>query len=175
MQKLKEIKKSQAFTLIELLVVISIIGLLSTLSIVSLNGARAKARDAKRMSDLKMISDAVERYNIDNGEYPDSIYIARDIADCNQGNLIAATAVENGSGEVDYNIAYPICSNGTFSSYIEKIPTPPMRDEYYYYYWDGPSGAPCIASFDMETQYVALGCLGGNCIYTDNDLDICTH
>ncbi|MCF7795467.1 type II secretion system GspH family protein, partial [Patescibacteria group bacterium] len=37
----------KGFTLIELLVVISIIGLLSTISVVALNGARKKGRDAK--------------------------------------------------------------------------------------------------------------------------------
>jgi prepilin-type N-terminal cleavage/methylation domain-containing protein len=52
--------KRKGFTLIELLVVIAIIGLLSTLAVVSLNGARSKARDAKRLSDVKAISTAIE-------------------------------------------------------------------------------------------------------------------
>jgi len=53
-------KNKKGFTLIELLVVIAIIGLLSTLAVVSLNGARAKARDAKRVSDVKQISTLIE-------------------------------------------------------------------------------------------------------------------
>ena len=48
------------FTLIELLVVIAIIGLLSTMAVVSLNSARGKARDAKRVSDVKQISNLIE-------------------------------------------------------------------------------------------------------------------
>jgi prepilin-type N-terminal cleavage/methylation domain-containing protein len=46
----------KGFTLIELLVVIAIIGLLSTMAVISLNSARAKARDAKRLSDVKQLS-----------------------------------------------------------------------------------------------------------------------
>ncbi|MFH1171716.1 MAG: type II secretion system protein, partial [bacterium] len=46
-------KKQKGFTLVELLVVIAIIGLLSTIAFISLNRARAKARDAKRISDVR--------------------------------------------------------------------------------------------------------------------------
>lgn len=58
------------FTLIELLVVIAIIGLLSTLSVLALNTARAKARDAKRISDVKQIQTALEMYYNDVNDYP---------------------------------------------------------------------------------------------------------
>lgn len=65
--------KQKGFTLIELLVVISIIGLLSTLAIVSLNNARSKSRDAKRVSDIKQIQSALELYFNDANEYPASL------------------------------------------------------------------------------------------------------
>ena len=52
--------RRKGFTLIELLVLIAIIGLLSTLAVVSLNSARGKARDAQRVSDVKQISTALE-------------------------------------------------------------------------------------------------------------------
>ncbi|HPY08877.1 MAG: type II secretion system protein [Patescibacteria group bacterium] len=63
----------KGFTLIELLVVIAIIGLLSTLSILALNSARARARDAKRVADVKQIQTALELYYNDAGDYPASI------------------------------------------------------------------------------------------------------
>ena len=60
----------KGFTLIELLVVIAIIGLLSTLAVVALGNARVKARDAKRLSDLKQVQTALELYYTDNSAYP---------------------------------------------------------------------------------------------------------
>lgn len=62
--------KSKGFTLVELLVVIAIIGLLSTLAIVALGSARSKARDARRISDVKQIQTALELYFADQGVYP---------------------------------------------------------------------------------------------------------
>lgn len=65
-------KQQKGFTLIELLVVIAIIGLLSTLAVVSLNNARQKSRDAKRLSDIKQIQTALELYYNDANGYPGS-------------------------------------------------------------------------------------------------------
>jgi type II secretion system protein G len=66
--KVKGIKKG--FTLIELLVVIAIIGLLSSIVLASLNTARAKARDASRLEEIKQIKTALEFYYDQNGFYP---------------------------------------------------------------------------------------------------------
>ena len=63
-------KIQKGFTLIELLVVISIIGLLASGVLASLNSARMKARDAKRISDMKQIQLALEMYYADNNGYP---------------------------------------------------------------------------------------------------------
>lgn len=60
----------KGFTLIELLVVIAIIGLLSTLAVVALGSAREKARDSKRLSDLKQVQTALELFYTDQSAYP---------------------------------------------------------------------------------------------------------
>ena len=62
-------KSKKGFTLIELLVVIAIIGILSTTILVSLGGARSKARDAKRKSDIRQITLGMELDYSDDDRY----------------------------------------------------------------------------------------------------------
>ena len=64
------INNKKGFTIIELLVVIAIIGLLATLAVVSLRSAQVKARDTKRVADMKQIQTAVELYYSDEACYP---------------------------------------------------------------------------------------------------------
>jgi len=52
------------------LVVIAIIGLLSTLAVIAISSARTKARDSKRLSDVKQVQTALELYYTDNNKYP---------------------------------------------------------------------------------------------------------
>ena len=63
-------KSGVGFTLIELLVVIAIIGLLASVVLVSLNSARGKARETKRLADIKQLQTALELYYDANNAYP---------------------------------------------------------------------------------------------------------
>lgn len=91
------------FTLIELLVVIAIIGLLSTLSIIALNSARARSRDARRISDIKQIQTALEMYYNLADQYPGTI-----------SSSTATSAIAYTSG----------ASSTVFLSVWPKAPTP---------------------------------------------------
>src|SRR5580658_758360 len=98
-------KKQKGFTLIELLVVISIIGLLASIILVALDGARLKARDAKRISDITEIQTALELYYNDNGQYP---------------NICGASS----SGQ--YAPQWPTFQSA-LSSYLSKLPNDPLN------------------------------------------------
>ena len=65
-------KNKKGFTLIELLVVIAIIGILSSVVLASLNNARRKSRDARRVADIGQLRLALELYFDANIDYPAS-------------------------------------------------------------------------------------------------------
>lgn len=55
----------------ELLVVISVVAVVSTIATVSFNSIRSKQRDSQRMTDVRKIVVALERYKNTNGNLPD--------------------------------------------------------------------------------------------------------
>jgi uncharacterized protein (TIGR02145 family)/prepilin-type N-terminal cleavage/methylation domain-containing protein len=93
-------KSKKAFTLIELLVVIAIIGILATLAVISLSNARTKARDAKRVADVKQIQTALELYFNDNDRFPTA-------AEFNSGSITSQTD----NGAVTYMLNVPEAPN----------------------------------------------------------------
>lgn len=63
-------KAHSGFTLIELLTVISIIGLLASVILVNVGDARKKARDARRLADIRQTITALNLYYDQYGDYP---------------------------------------------------------------------------------------------------------
>ncbi len=137
-------KTNKGFTLIELLVVIAIIGLLASIVLVSLNSARKKARDTKRIADLRQIQMALEMYYDDNGNYP----VRHVHSDSNWGSL------EN-----------------DLSNYITPLPRDPTGSPYRYYYDGGESddypGYGLMARMEHSSNYHLVNNDGGH--YNGND------
>ncbi len=117
----------RGFTLIELLVVVAIIGMLSSVVLSSLNNARKKARDARRLADLKQLQAALELYYSDNVAYPEST---------SQANVSTALSALSPTYIADipddplggsYHYVYKTTSGGTFyclgSTYEGTAPT----------------------------------------------------
>ena len=128
-----------SFTLVELLVVIAIIGGLSALLVPNYMGARERARDAQRKSDLKQIQKALEMYKQDQNPpaYP--------------------TAIGNRFGVCDSQF-------GTTVVYMKKIPCDPLGPTPYYYNVDNNNLSYTLCACIENKADKEAG--GGNCSST---------
>lgn len=106
-------KKSKGFTLIELLVVIAIIGILATIVLVSLNTARQKARDTRRLGDLRQIALALELYYDD--ATPNSYPAAGGTGSCADAEWTSLSTALTGGG------------------YMSAVPDDPVGNTTYFY------------------------------------------
>lgn len=125
--------KNKGFTLIELLVVIAIIGILSSVVLASLNSARVKGRDAKRVSDLSQLKLALELYFDSNREYP-------------QVGGVATTVLDS--------VLTP--------NYIQTIPSDPLANGAYYYHASGTTNYILKATLEDGSHAVLAGDVDGS-------------
>lgn len=148
-------KKNKGFTLVELLVVISIIGILSTFAIVSLNSAREKARDALRKGDMAQLRTALNLYYDDNNMYP-----VCDLWDTGEPDFGADTDL----GASCYNIELTSAlASGTrpIMTLMPKDPRNPTNlnianggghDSYIYRYTSDPYGSEYVVVYQLESD-----------------------
>jgi type IV pilus assembly protein PilA len=142
----KKFKNKKGFTLIELLVVIAIIGLLSSISIYAVNIARMKARDSKRIYDIKQIQKALEIYYDNNSQYPSTGTSWQ--CSCTTGNCA--------SGGTWQGVLQPLVAEGL----LNELPIDPINEiigsEYFCYEYTPPtftSGWYCNGKRRTDYQY----------------------
>jgi prepilin-type N-terminal cleavage/methylation domain-containing protein len=140
--------KNKGFTLIELLVVIAIIAILSTVVMAGLNSARAKSRDAKRISDIKSMQKALDLYFDTCGGYPNIAAAGPDYAVIGAvGGLLTATFDGTCTG----------AAGETFGDFMATLPVNPLpggTDFQYCSTADGAAiaGASCNAALGESYQ-----------------------
>ena len=130
----------KGFTLIELLVVIAIIALLSTLSVVALNSARVKARDARRVSDIKQIRTALDMY-FDNTA-PNNAYPAAPTG----GGVLGSSTVSGCLISTGWVADGAPCTGTVF---MQKVPGDPLASGSYVYALGG-NGSTYTISYTLE-------------------------
>ncbi len=148
-------KKNVGFTLVELLVVLAIIAILATVVITTFSEARARSRDSRRVSDVRVLEEALAMYIDKYSGYP--------IADV----AVPGMAVNGSDG-----LSILLKNNNILLSVIaDPLSGQPVEGDtltYNYYYRTDSTGKNYMLTYCLETSSVLSqnqGC--GNIITRD--------
>lgn len=108
------------FTIIELLVVVAIIGLLASIISAAVTNARVKARDARRLTDVKQVKTGMDLYFANCSEYPPAVdFVANNQISCGSTPVLRVPA-DPLTPQYDY-IYTPVLINGRLSEYTVQF------------------------------------------------------
>src|ERR1700733_9200630 len=151
-------KRNKGFTIVELLIVIVVIGILALLVITTYSGIQAKARNAKRQTDIQSLQTQLEAFFSQNGYYPS-------LTDMNSSTWLATNMKS-----LDQN-ALSDPSNPTQSKTL--LATPALKS--YAYAVSNSAGTSCESADTTCAQYTLTadyeGTVNGQTQYTKSNLD----
>jgi len=138
--------KNKAFTIIELLVVIAVIGLLSSIVLVTLKGAKASANDARRKAEIAQIEKALLVYynSFGEGEFPGEACLdsSKGSDNCNCGPCGAGIGSCTGNDWCHTSQIWQKIVNNGIASFL---PVDPINNSTYYYYYEPDCNqGPCV-------------------------------
>ena len=152
-------KRNQGFTIVELLIVIVVIGILALLVITTYSGIQAKARNAKRQTDIQSLQTQLEAFFSQNGYYPS-------LADMNSSTWLGANMKS-----LDQN-ALIDPSNPTQS---KTLLSAPAAKSYSYKVTQSDGSTSCESDDTTCAQYTLTatyeGTVNGSSTYSKSNLD----
>jgi prepilin-type N-terminal cleavage/methylation domain-containing protein len=158
-------QNQKGFTLLEFLIVVALIGILATLTVLALRGARSETRDADRITTASQIRTSLELGFAELANYPVQ---AEEAGDLRLGGSEAQLLCEaNGTPRFVGNEA--TCTGTIFTSgIIPQAPTPadgtctPVQNSYRYF--AGSGGAHFAIEFCIGKATPQSGLANGqNC------------
>lgn len=163
-----ELSPQKGFTLIELLVVISIIGLLASVVLASLQNARTRAQNTAKVQEVEQIVNALELYHLDHGYYPGFGWVD-DPSEFENMYCVGYKQNEICMGAYGTSHFSPFIGNDDLNIALsEYIPGPPRND------------FPVVASNGKDYKGIAYGCVNGpdDCVEYElwwylKDADVC--
>ncbi|MEI6305165.1 MAG: prepilin-type N-terminal cleavage/methylation domain-containing protein [Candidatus Taylorbacteria bacterium] len=141
---MKFLKSSKrGFTLIELLVVISIVSMLASVVLATVNPMRAQARDAKRKQEVHQVDLAIQSYIADNGRPPELSGCAAQISvpTSVSSGCIAVSTASISSNPSQYNAWQTLKTQ--LAPYMKNLPV-------------DPCGSNCTTAGGTNLGYVYL-------------------